>query len=240
MTTAPTAPEHGVLVGAVGASRAERTAAVLDLLAARLGLPAGALRLDHLCPVCGSWEHGAPSLARTAAARHHDDGTGLSARLAGLWDRIRGSRGTARPTLPAVSVSHTAGERPVTVLAWCVASQDGVSWSVGVDVEDIQSPRTRRALQPGEDGRSAADAVAFSAADLAAWSGPSREESFAARVDAWCRAEALAKARGTGFTADPSAVRAAPHERVAPLTPAEAPGLPGSVRGALVLAPRTR
>lgn len=240
MTTAPTAPEHGVLVGAVGASRAERTAEVVEQLAVRLGLPAGSLRLDRACPTCGSRGHGAPSLAWTQDAPDHDNVTRLTGRLAGMWGRLRGSRRAALPALPAVSLSHTAGEHPVTVLAWCAAREDGVTWTVGVDVEDIRSPRTRRALQPGEDGRSAADAVAFSAADLADWAGRRCEEAYTARVDAWCRAEALVKARGTGFTADPSAVRPAPHERVVLLAPAVESGLPDTVRGVLVLAPRTR
>lgn len=236
MTTAPTAPGHGVLVGTVGASRAERTADALRRLEGRLGLASGALRIERSCPTCGASGHGVPSLAWAAGPENHDDGPGPGGRLSRAWGRLRGSRPDRRPALPAVSLSHTAGDRPVTVLAWCTAGQG----TVGVDVEDLDSPRTRRALKPGEDGRSASDAVAFSAAQLAAWDGLPRQEAYVARVDAWCRAEALVKARGTGFTVDPSAAQPRPGERVLPLTADEVPGLPEAVRGVLVLAPSVR
>ena len=263
MTTAPTAPDHGVLVGAVGVSRAERTADALARLEERLGLGPGALRLERACPTCGSAEHGAPSLAWAPAQERPDVGPGPGGVLTGAWRRLRRRGPDCRPALPAVSLSHTAGEHPVTVLAWCApmdvavdAAAGGAAgteagpvtgapvrvsrWSVGVDVEDVDSARTRRALEPGEDGAAAADAVAFSAGQLATWSTLPRRQAYAARVDAWCRAEALVKARGTGFTEDPSAVRPHPGERVLRLTPEEAPGLPVSVRGVLVLSPRTR
>lgn len=237
MTTAPTAPGHGVLVGAVGASRAERTADALRRLEGRLGLAAGALRIERSCPTCGASGHGAPSLAWAAGPENHDDGPGPGGRLSRAWGRLRGSRPDRRPALPAVSLSHTAGNLPVTVLAWRAAGQG----AVGVDVEDLDSPRTRRALEPGPDGRAASDAVAFSAEQLAVWDGLPRHRAYAARVDAWCRAEALVKARGTGFaTADPSAVQPTPAERVLPLTAAQVPGLPEAVRGVLVLAPSAR
>lgn len=236
MTTAPTAPGHGVLVGAVGASRAERTADALRRLEGRLGLAAGALRIERSCPTCGASGHGAPSLAWAAGPEDHDDGPGPGGRLSRAWGRLRGSRPDRLPALPAVSLSHTAGDRPVTVLAWCTAGQR----TVGVDVEDLDSLRTQRALEPGSDGRSALDAVAFSAAQLAVWNGLPRQEAYVARVDAWCRAEALVKARGTGFTADPSAAQPRPGERVLPFTGDEVPGLPEAVRGVLVLAPSVR
>ncbi len=234
MTTAPTAPESGVLVGAVGVSRAERTAHALAQLERRLGVPAGALTLQRSCPVCASRDHGAPSLAWAPPPQDHDDGPRRGGILTRSWGRLRGRRQDGRPALPAVSIAHTAGDSPVTVLAWC----DGAA--VGVDVEDLQSPRTRRALEPGEDGAAASDAVAFCAAQLAAWAQLPRERAYAARVEAWCRAEALVKARGTGFTGDPSAVQPAPGEIVLPLSPGEVPGLPQAVRGVLVLVSRPR
>ena len=243
MTTAPTAPEHGVLVGAVGTSRAERTALALTRLERLLGLAAGSLRIARTCPTCQAAGHGAPSLAWAGslpAREDHDDGPSSSGRRARAWGRVRGSRSPARPALPAVSLSHTAGQAPVTVLAWCAAGADGRAWSVGVDVEDVDSPGTRRALWPGEDGRCASDAVAFSGEQRAAWDCLPQAAAYAARVEAWCRAEALVKARRTGFTADPAAVRPGPGEQVLPFTAAEAPGLPESVRGVLVLAPPTR
>ncbi|MCT2007732.1 4'-phosphopantetheinyl transferase superfamily protein [Micrococcus lylae] len=237
MTTAPTAPGHGVLVGAVGVCRAERTALLLARLEALLGLAAGSLRIERTCPACGARDHGEPALAWAAESRNHDDGPHPGGRLARVWGRLRGSRQDVPPTLPAVSLSHTAGERPLTVLAWRAAGQG----AVGVDVEDLDSPRTRRALEPGPDGRAASDAVAFSAEQLAVWDGLPRHRAYAARVDAWCRAEALVKARGTGFaTADPSAVQPTPAERVLPLTAVQVPGLPEAVRGVLVLAPSVR
>lgn len=233
MTTAPTAPDHGVLVGAVGATRAERTADVLRRLEGLLGLGAGALRLEHVCPGCGGRDHGAPLLAWRQPAAGADDGLrpGLRAKAARRTLRGRGAP-VPRPVLPAVSLSHAEGPRPVTVLAWC-APRDG--WSVGVDVEDRDGDRVRKALSSGADGTAAADTVAFTAAQRAGFSRLPAAQAYAARVQAWCRAEALVKARGTGFTADPHTVQPEPGEQVRVLTAALAPGLPDTVCGVLVL-----
>lgn len=214
MTTAPASPTRGIEVGAVGVSRAEGTAQVLAVLGTRLGLGPRALALAHSCPGCGATDHGAPALRRAG------DGTTPGGAPGDDGERV----------LPAVSLTHVDGPRPVTVLAWCTPSVAGTAWGIGVDAEDPTAPQTLRAFAAGADGAAEIDAVAFAAEERAALAGLSPEGALAERVRLWTVKEALVKARGTGLDRDPAEVRPQPEEAVVPLAdPRLPPGVVGTV-----------
>ena len=145
--------------------------------------------------------------------------------------------GVRAQTLPPISFAHVGGSRPGTVLAWLdVHAED---WAVGVDVEDVRARRVRRAFTPGPDGAADIDAVAFSAAERAGLErgAAAGQDPVTARARLWCAKEALVKAAGTGFLADPSAVDAAASDvRLVALGPDV---LPDGWVGALALRPLT-
>lgn len=151
----------------------------LDFLAVSLGHRPGTFEVAHHCPSCGSAEHGAPVLqySRLARRRHGPDTVDPD-----------------RP-LPAVSFSRSRGW---LATAWLDAASAADGWRIGVDIEDLGSSAFTTAEDLGNVGYSEAEAAAIETL-------PAPDRPWA-RARLWSVKEAIVKARGTGFQADPAQV----------------------------------
>lgn len=202
---------HVVLTGPrAGDQRRE----ALDFLAVCRGHRPGTWETVHRCPGCGSDQHGAPSLRLTAAARRR--------------------RGRDRPdggaSTPAVSFSRCGGW---LATAWLdpepadsgAAAGDGAPWRIGVDIELVDSPAfaTEDGLGP------AGSSVGFAPEELQAVARLPEAQRPAVRATLWAVKEAVVKARGTGFTADPAELVVGRHDPQAGALVLGVPGHPEAV-----------
>jgi hypothetical protein len=151
----------------------------LDFLAVSLGHRPGTFEVDHLCPGCGSTEHGAPVLRYSSLARRRHGPDAVD---------------PARP-LPAVSFSRSRGWLATAWLDAAVATQ---GWRIGVDIEELGSSAFATADDLGAVGYAVTEASAIAAL-------PASDQPLA-RARLWSVKEALVKARGTGFRGDPAEV----------------------------------
>ena len=189
------------------------------------GQDPGALGLARRCPACGSGEHGAPRLTGLPAGRQalislsgvaDDDGAPL--RVAAWWTPGPG----AGPAGPAPRPwRRGGGPAPAPSVA-----------GLGLDVERADASAFAGSESLGE--------VGFAADELAWVERHAAAARPAARARLWTRKEALVKAAGTGFRADPAQVPAltpVPGAAVADLAAEvlRAAGLPPAVLGALAL-----
>ncbi|MDI3332009.1 MAG: 4'-phosphopantetheinyl transferase superfamily protein [Micrococcus sp.] len=172
-----TAPKWHVVVTGPRAGDQRREA--LDFLAVSFGHRPGTFEVVHHCPGCGSTEHGVPELrySRLARRRHGPDAV----------DPAR--------ALPAVSFSRSRGW---LATAWLDAASVADGWRIGVDIEELGSSAFATADDLGTVGYSVAEAVAIA--------GLPASDRTLARARLWSVKEALVKARGTGFRADPAEV----------------------------------
>jgi hypothetical protein len=151
----------------------------LDFLAVALGHRPGTFEVAHHCPGCGSTEHGVPELrySRLARRRHGPDAV----------DPAR--------ALPAVSFSRSRGW---LATAWLDGASVADGWRIGVDIEELGSSAFATADGLGP--------VGYSVAEAASVAGMPAADQPLARARLWSIKEALVKARGTGFRADPADV----------------------------------
>ncbi|QCU77772.1 4-phosphopantetheinyl transferase family protein [Citricoccus sp. SGAir0253] len=170
----------------------------LDFLAVALGHRPGTFEVTHRCPRCGSAEHGVPALEYSRLARRRRGPDAVDP------DRV----------LPAVSFSRCRGW---LATAWADEAATAAGWHVGVDLEDAAAP----AFAEGEG----MPGVGYSAEEEALVGALEEHERPGVRCLLWCAKEALVKARGTGFTADPADVAVTVPGRLR----LAVPGAPGAV-----------
>lgn len=229
LTTAVPALAGAAVAAGGDDGRAAGDRVLLDRVRAALsavwGQDPGALGLARRCPACGSGEHGAPRLTGLPAGRQalislsgvaDDDGAPL--RAAAWWTPGPG----AGPAGPAPRPwRRGGGPAPAPSVA-----------GLGLDVERADASAFAGSESLGE--------VGFAADELAWVERHAAAARPAARARLWTRKEALVKAAGTGFRADPAQVPAltpVPGAAVADLAAEvlRAAGLPPAVLGALAL-----
>ena len=228
-TAVPASAGAAVAVSGAGSPARPDDAALRERVRAALsavwGEDPGPLGLARRCPACGSGEHGAPRLTGLPAGRQalislsgvaDDDGAPL--RAAAWWTPGPG----AGPAGPAPRPwRRGGGPAPAPPVA-----------GLGLDLERTDASAFAGSESLGE--------VGFAADELAWVERHAAAARPAARARLWTRKEALVKAAGTGFRADPAqvpALRPVPGAAVADLAAEvlRAAGLPPAVLGALAL-----